>query len=263
MNMIESKRFLITPNNVDRYINEIGKFIKDAVVKNNRQGGVLGMSGGIDCSVVARLCQKAGVDINLYMLPDGLDTNSDSYLDALKLTNKFNFKSEVIDIKPICDAFEKQMPVELQQQTAANVRPRIRMSVLYSLAQEQHRFVIGTGNFDERLLGYFTKWGDGASDINPLAMITKAEVRILAKALDVPQSIIDKAPSAGLFDGQTDEEELGLKYQQIDDFVIKGSSGYDIIDRRIQNRINLAEHKNNPIPIFDGSKMQYEREPTR
>jgi NAD+ synthase len=124
------------------------------------------------------------------------------------------------------------------------------MTYLYQLAQVSGRFVIGTGNLAERTVGYFTKWGDGASDLNPLGMLTKQEVYTLARFLEVPDCIIDKKPSAGLWDGQTDEKELGMSYAQIDAYIINGTSGNDEIDRKIEGRKAQTAHKHATIPIF-------------
>ena len=112
--------------------------------------------------------------------------------------------------------------------------------------------VIGTGNLSERTVGYFTKWGDGANDLNPIANLTKGEVYILAKYLQVPDSIINKKPSADLWNGQTDEEELGITYEQIDKFILTGTSGNNEIDNKIRNVNKKNMHKLRQIPIFEG-----------
>ena len=112
--------------------------------------------------------------------------------------------------------------------------------------------VIGTGNLSERTVGYFTKWGDGANDFNPISKITKKEVYIVAKHLQVPDSIINKKPSADLWNGQTDEAELGIKYEQIDEFILTGTSGDTEIDNKIRDKIKKNMHKTNSIPIFEG-----------
>mgnify|MGYP002710688125 FL=1 len=112
--------------------------------------------------------------------------------------------------------------------------------------------VIGTGNLSERTVGYFTKWGDGAYDINPIANITKREVYILAKHLQVPDRILNKKPSAGLWEGQTDEGEMGITYDQIDEFILNGTSGNSEIDEKIQEKKNRNMHKIEPISTFKG-----------
>jgi NAD+ synthase len=104
----------------------------------------------------------------------------------------------------------------------------------------------------EATVGYFTKWGDGAYDLNPLAMVTKQEVYTLAKYLGVPESIQYKSPSAGLWEGQTDEDELGMTYAQIDGFILKGTSGNPVIDELIRKRIQQSAHKFAAVPTFKG-----------
>ena len=252
------KSFVITEQNVGRYAAEMAVWIREKVDLAQRKGVVLGMSGGLDCSVVARLCQLAGVDVHLVMLPCGEDMkNSKSSNHAMELIEKFNLSYHVFDIQPAVDALtiaddapfcDGGGDLELSR---ANIRPRVRMTYLYQLAQRSSRFVIGTGNLAERTVGYFTKWGDGASDLNPLGMLAKKEVYTLARYLDVPASIINKKASAGLWEGQTDEAELGMTYAQIDDYIITGASGTPEIDRKIEERIAMAAHKHVPIPIFN------------
>ena len=249
------KEFVITDDNAKEYISYISAFIKEKVESANRKGVILGMSGGLDCSVVARLCQEAGVSVKLVMLPDGEDmSKTTSMEDSMKLVNEFGFDYRTINIKDICDEFENKINETLDVLPKINIRPRVRMTILYSLAQNNSSYVIGTGNLDERLLGYFTKWGDGASDLNPLAMLTKGEVRILARHLNVPPPIINKAPSAGLFEGQTDEAELGFTYPEIDRFILNGTTGNQETDNRLEARIKMSEHKLKPISVYDGIK---------
>jgi len=257
---MEEKKFVITEENVGEYCKEIGEWIKKYIQNSKTNGVVLGMSSGVDCSVVARLCQNAGINTHLILMPYGNDmTNSKSYSDAMELINKFNFVYHIFDIKPAVDNLQipenskilenaTKTNIELSK---ANIRPRIRMTYLYQYAQVNNLLVIGTSNLSERTVGYSTKWGDGASDLNPLGMITKREVYILAKYLQVPECIINKKPSAGLWEGQTDEEELGIKYEQIDEFILNGTSGDEQIDNLIKIKNERAMHKVNPIPIFN------------
>lgn len=254
------KPFVINEDNVAYYANKIALWIHDLAHVAKRKGVVLGMSGGIDCSVVARLCQLAKVDIHLVMMPYGDDmTNSKSYSDAMLLIDKFGFKYHIYDIQPAVDALVTKNIDFLSEATAANkelslanLRPRVRMTYLYQLAQMGSLFVAGTGNMAERTVGYFTKWGDGACDFNPMAMLTKQEVYTLARYLEIPDSIIDKKPSAGLWEGQTDEDELGMTYAQIDAYILKGTSGDESIDKLIEKRIAMSAHKFAAIPIFKG-----------
>jgi len=254
------KSFIINGQNVADYANAIPAWIKKNVEQAHRKGVVLGMSGGLDCSVVARLCQLAGVDVHLVLMPYGDDmNNTQSNIHAMALIEKFNFTYHVFDIRPAVDALT--IPDDSRycgnaetnsDLSRANIRPRVRMTYLYQLAQLNNRFVIGTGNLSERTVGYFTKWGDGACDLNPLAMLTKQEVYTLARYLEIPDCIIDKKPSAGLWEGQTDEDELGMTYTQIDAYIINGTSGNPLTDRKIEERIATSAHKHAKIPVFEG-----------
>ena len=255
-----NKPFFVDESNVELYVGKIAGWINERLQSAGMKGVVLGMSGGIDCSVVACLCERAKVDIHLVMMPYGNDmVNSKSYAHSMELIEKFEFPYHIYDIKPAVDALSvteriagleiKEANVNLSQ---ANIRPRVRMTYLYQLAQMGNRFVAGTGNMAERTVGYFTKWGDGACDFNPLAMMTKQEVYTIARYLGVPDCIINKKPSAGLWEGQTDEDELGMTYAQIDAFILNGSSGDEAIDSQIEKRMFMSAHKFAAIPIFEG-----------
>ena len=261
------KTFFINEQNAPIYAGEIAAWIKRNVEQAHRKGVVLGMSGGIDCSVVARLSQLAGVDVQLVLMPYGDDMKqTKSHNHAIELIEKFNFSYRIFDIKPAVDALiipddslrfgDNAVDSELSSvdiaMSRSNIRPRVRMTYLYQLAQRYGCFVIGTGNLSERTVGYFTKWGDGVSDLNPLAMLTKQEVYTLARFLEVPECIINKKPSAGLWDGQTDEDELGMTYAQIDAYIINGTSENPETDRKIKKRITTSAHKHAEIPIFTG-----------
>jgi NAD+ synthase len=253
------KSFFITEQNVAIYAGKIAAWIRERVEQAHGKGVVLGMSGGIDCCVTARLCRLGEVDVHLILMPYGDDMKNAKSIDhSMELIKKFNFPFHIFDIQPAVDALTIQFDtphchandgnLELSR---ANLRPRVRMTCLYQFAQLNNRLVIGTGNLAERTVGYFTKWGDGACYLNPLAMLTKQEVRTLARYLEIPACIIDKKPSAGLWEGQTDEDELGMTYQQIDDYIISGTSGNTETDRKIEEKIAGSAHKLTPIPVFD------------
>ena len=177
----------------------------------------------------------------------------------MELINKFNFDYHIFDIKPVVDNLQIPESSEILENASktnielskANIRPRVRMTYLYEYAQIKNLLVIGTSNLSERTVGYSTKWGDGASDFNPLGMITKREVYILAKYLGIPECIVNKKPSADLWEGQTDEEELGIKYEQIDEFILNGTTENKKLDELIKLKNEKASHKLNSIPIFN------------
>jgi len=253
---MEKKSFFITDDNIEFYASTIGRWIQKQVQDANMKGVIFGMSGGVDCSVVARLCQLSAVDLHLVLMPYGDDmVQTQSLTHAMELIDKFGLAYHIFDIKPAVDALISKRfatGATVLELSHANLRPRIRMTYLYQLAQLSSRLVCGTSNLAERTVGYFTKWGDGACDINPIAMLTKQEVYLLAHYLEVPNSIIRKKPSAGLWEGQTDEDELGMTYNQIDAFILQGASGNVAVDEMIRKRISWSAHKFAPIPVFQG-----------
>ncbi len=251
------KDFVLNRDNVRQYAENISAWIKNQVEASGREGVVLGMSGGIDCSVVAALCQKAGVNTHLIIMPYGENMkHSGSYLRAKELIEKFDFDYHEFDIKPACK--ELKPPTELlklateknRQLSRTNTMARTRMSYLYQVAQLRRALVVGTSNLSEWYTGYFTKWGDGVADIEPIIRLTKTEVRILAEYLELPQSIIKAAPTADLSAGQTDEDDLGFSYEVLDQFIINGLIEDKDIEAKIKTRHQFIGHKINQPPYF-------------
>lgn len=253
---MEEKKFIITQENVQDYCKKIGDWIKEHIQNAKADGVVLGMSSGVDCSTVAALCSKNNINVHLILMPYGDNMQkTKNYSDAMELINKFKFKYDIFDIKPAVDSLEINNDTNTNQTilnlAKANIRPRVRMTYLYEYAQINNLLVIGTGNLSERTVGYFTKWGDGACDLNPMGMLTKKEVYILANYLGVPDSIINKKPSADLWEGQTDEEELGITYSKIDEYILNGTCGEKELDEIIKLKHERTNHKLKPIPIFN------------
>lgn len=257
------KNFLITNENAHVYAEKISAFIRERVEETKANGVILGMSGGIDCSLVAALCKKAGVNLLLVMMPYGDSMNRTKDRDhSLELIEKFDIDYTEVDITSTVDALEKSLnianvtnkgeKIELGSLALSNIRPRVRMTTLYALGQSMGYLVGGTGNLSERTVGYSTKWGDGGHDFNPIGNLTKTEVRILSRYLGVPDSIIDKAPSAGLWAGQTDEDEMGIKYSEIDDYILTGGKN---ISEELFKKIEIKEkrnmHKREMPPIWN------------
>ena len=166
---MEDKKFHITKNNVEEYSKKMSKWIKEYIDKTKTNGIVLGMSGGVDCSTVAALCKKYGINIHLVLMPYGDNMKkAKSYEDAMELINKFNLDYHEFNIKNAVDSIEipdnsehlNNAKKEVIDLSRANIRPRVRMTYLYHYAQINNLLVIGTGNLSERTVGYFTKWGD-------------------------------------------------------------------------------------------------------
>lgn len=197
-----------------RIVNWIRKQVKDAGAK----GIVLGLSGGIDSSVVVCLCKEAVGKRNVLGLFLPCNSNPLDFQDAKAMADKLGIKTRYIDLSRMYNSILKMLPAA-NNLALANLKPRLRMLVLYYFANKLNYLVCGTGNKSEFLAGYFTKHGDGATDILPIADLYKKQVKELARELKVPERIILKHPSAGLWPGQTDEGEMGIAYDELDDIL--------------------------------------------
>ncbi|WP_297091096.1 NAD+ synthase [Thermococcus sp.] len=198
-------------------IDRITGFIREKVGEAGVGGVVVGVSGGIDSATVAYLAVRAlGEDKVLGLIMPYYE-NGDLE-DAKLVCESLGIEYRVVSIKSIVDEFERAVG-ELDVKSRGNVMARTRMVLLYAHANAMNRLVLGTSNRSEVLTGYFTKWGDGASDYAPLINLYKTEVWEIAKLLGVPERIIKKKPTAGLWEGQTDENELGISYRLLDEIL--------------------------------------------
>ncbi|MDD5654981.1 MAG: NAD+ synthase [Candidatus Omnitrophica bacterium] len=238
--------------------NKIIRFIKKQVKQSKAAGVVLGLSGGIDSAVVAVLCREAlGRDkVLCLVLPCG--SRKEDLLDAAALVKKFKLRAVFLDLEDIYRVYSKVLP-KAQRMACANLKARLRMTVIYYFANKFNYLVCGTSNKSERMMGYFTKYGDGAADILPLGSLLKRQVRRLASTLNIPEAIIKKAPTAGLWPGQTDESEMGMSYNDLDDILFrlqKGQkqSGKSSLVKRVRSSIGSSQHKRciPPICVIDG-----------
>jgi NAD+ synthase len=193
-------------------------WIKKQVGLAKAKGVVLGLSGGLDSCVAAALAKEAlGANKVLGLLMPCHSQKQDSQ-DARSFARKFKINTRIIDISGVYDNLIRLLPAA-DRMTRANLRPRLRMIVLYYFARKYGYLVCGTSNKSELMAGYFTKFGDGASDILPIGDLLKTQVRELASELKIPRQIIDKPPTAGLWPGQTDEKEMGITYPDLDDIL--------------------------------------------
>lgn len=195
----------------------IESFISHQVEASGRAGVVLGMSGGVDSALVAKLCADAlGPERVLALsLPEGAGGKDET--DARAYAKELGIDFRAIDIAPFVERFESVLKPKRSDRVArGNLRARTRMVVGYFVANSEDRLVVGTGNKSEILTGYFTKFGDGGADFLPIGDLYKTQVRAMARHLGVPKKIVDKVPTAGLWPGQTDEGELGLSYGELD-----------------------------------------------
>ncbi|MBE0480636.1 MAG: NAD(+) synthase [Dehalococcoidia bacterium] len=230
----------------------LAAWIQDQVAGSNSRGVVLGLSGGIDSAVVAVLCKKAFPDNVLAALMPCYSPGQDLE-DAKAVAGKFSIPVVTVPLDGVYDSLLNVIPEtvgspETRRLAESNLKPRLRMCALYFLANRMHYLVAGTSNRSELSIGYTTKWGDGAVDIIPLGNLLKRQVRELAAFLEIPRSIIDKPPSAGLWEGQTDEGEMGFTYAELDSYLQTGEGRPDVI-ARIQMRVRASEHKRRPIPV--------------
>lgn len=203
---------------VQKLIDQLVFFIQDAFKAQNKTKAVIGVSGGIDSAVSLTLLAKAiGIEnITALLLPYGDQSTEDGKLIATHVGIPENQMIEV-NIKPIvvCTIDVLKVPKE-EAVRIGNLKARARMLCIFDTAKALDAMVCGTENKSEHFLGYFTRFGDAASDIEPISSLYKTQVRIIAAALGTPQVFLDKAPSAGLWSGQTDEEEMGFTYEQAD-----------------------------------------------
>ncbi len=206
---------------------------------------IVGMSGGLDSSTVAKLCVMAlGKERVLGVHMPEEATPSQDTRDAENLAKQLGIEFRIIPIGDFVKSLAEGVGIE-KRMSMANLKARVRMLILYALANDINALVVGTSNKSELLIGYFTKYGDGASDFAPLGDLYKTQVRLLAREIDVPQEILNKAPTAGLLPGQLDEEEIGVKYDLLDKILYGIELGYSKaeiirllnIDEEIVNRV--------------------------
>ncbi len=221
--------------------------VKDAGAK----GAVVGLSGGIDSSVTSVLCKKAFTDNVLGVIMPCYSNEQDAE-DAEMLARNFDIKYIVKDLGPVLDQFLLTLKGDQEKTEGdlaiANMKPRLRMITLYYYAARDNYLVVGTDNWSELETGYFTKYGDGGIDLAPLGRLVKTEVRELAQHLNIPEEIIEKKPSAGLWQGQTDENEMGITYQELDEYILTGEARKEVEDR-VGELNRKSAHKLQPIPI--------------
>jgi NAD+ synthase len=236
---------------MEEKIEKLIQWLRDQVTNAGLNGAIVGISGGIDSAVVAHLIKRAFPDNSLGLIMP-CKSNPKDMEDALKVVESCGIKHLIIDLTEthnlLFGEVEKQLKEkgEWNEETArlgdANTRARLRMTTLYAVANNYGYMVVGTDNAAEWYTGYFTKYGDGGVDLVPLVHFTKGEVREMALILGVPNEIITKAPSAGLWEGQTDENEMGTTYEMIDKY-LKGEEVPEK-DRQIIERLHKrSQHK--------------------
>jgi len=267
---------LLEGTNVDLLLSEaeletrrehITAFIERVVADAGAEGAVLGLSGGIDSTLTAHLAVEALGEEGLHGLVLPSDVNTDRNMsDAERVAELLEIEYDVIDINPVVDAFVDAAPdhAAADRMALGNVRVRTRAVINYFVANAEGRVVLGTGNRSEAMTGYFTKYGDQAVDCNPIGNLYKCQVRQLARHVGVPDEFVEKPPSAEMWEGQTDEEEMGLGYDTLDAILALHVDGpfsksatvrtLDVPESAVERVVDLvagSEHKRHMPPAPD------------
>ena len=228
------------------------EFIKSVLADSGAKGIVYGNSGGKDSALVGILCKAACENTVGIIMPCSTKRNYDEdAVDAKEVAQQYSIETRTVDLTPVKEAEINALAgiTELNNSALSNMAPRIRMLTLYAIAASENRLVAGTGNRSEAYVGYFTKWGDGAHDFNPIADLTVTEIYEFLRYLHAPEFIIKKAPSAALFDGQTDESEMGITYSELDAYI--AGNAVDKDKAKIIDRLHVvSEHKRKGIQTY-------------
>jgi NAD+ synthase len=227
---------------------EVEQMIRFAYWTSGCKGIVVGLSGGVDSAVAATFCCRAigGEKVLGLSLPASVSNPAD-IKDAAALCKQIGMKHRVVSIEPMLEGFRTMPEFNESSYLLGNLMARIRMAVLYYHANRDQKIVCGTSNRSEYMLGYCTKFGDNAADLQPLLHLYKTEVYDYAQELGIPESIIKKAPSAGLWEGQRDEEEIGLSYREIDHSLqaleLQGWEAATSIEEKVLGLVKKSGHK--------------------
>lgn len=228
-------------------------FIRNILQESGAKGIIFGNSGGKDSALVGILCKAACENTVGLILPCSSKRNyNEDAEDAMAVADQYGIETRTVDLTPIKDVEIAALSkvTKLNAAALANMAPRLRMLTLYAVAASENRLVAGTGNRSESYVGYFTKWGDGATDFNPIADLTVTEVYEFLNFLEAPECVIRKAPSAALFDGQTDEAEMGISYKELDAYLLEGN----VLEEKkqvIENMHRASEHKRKGIFVYE------------
>ena len=230
----------------------IEKWIKEYIDKAKAKGVVVSLSGGVDSATTAALCVNAIGKENVFTINLPCESISQDFEHAKLVAECLEVEFEKIDLTSIFKEFIKTFSPKIQSNTMAiaNIKPRLRMLTNYFIAQSKENYLVaGTGNRTELAIGYFTKYGDGGVDFEPIGALYKCEVREVAGVLNIPEVIINKAPSAGLWEGQTDEGEIGLTYDVLDEIIYRLDYELELDDLdendiiKVKKLMNSAGHK--------------------
>ncbi len=227
-------------------------FIRDRLRESGAEGIVYGNSGGKDSALTGILCKLACANTLGVIMPCRSKRNfGEDMRDGLEVAEKFGIETRTVDLTAAWEELSRAVgaAAELNDRARVNIAPRLRMTTLYAIGAAENRLVAGTGNRSERYMGYFTKWGDGACDFNPIGDLSVGEIYEYLRWLGAPENIIAKAPSAGLYEGQTDEADMGVSYAAIDRYI----DGGEVTPREreiIERYHRVSGHKRELPPVY-------------
>ncbi len=236
----------------------IENLIRQGIWSSGADGVVLGISGGIDSAVVAALATAAvgSERVSAFFLPSATTPPADE-ADVRELCDKLGLEPAVIPIDDIIEAYRRIEGFVDTPHLTGNLMARTRMAILYYQANLRNRIVIGTSNKTEYLIGYCTKWGDNAADLQPILHLLKKEIYLLGEELGIPDSIMKKEPSAGLWQGQSDEKEIGISYAELDSALASLEENTWKAENKIQERVlslvKMSAHKRLPALSLAGT----------
>lgn len=240
-------------DNIETVVNDLIQWLKVKVKNARAEGLVFGLSGGVDSAVMAALAKLAFPDSSLGIIMP-CHSNPIDEEHGLIVAKSLDLKTERVDLTNTFDIFLKDTNLNSNNKMAiANIKPRLRMTTLYYFAQSLNYLVAGPSNKSEFITGYFTKHGDSGVDLLPLANFVKKDIWNLARYLNIPDIVINKAPTAGLWDNQTDEEEMGFSYEDLDNY-IETKEGSEELVNRVVGMYNVSAHKREYPPIYKYNK---------
>ncbi len=239
---------------MDPRINKITKGLKDYFEKAGFKKAVVGLSGGVDSALVAKLAVMAlgKENVTALLMPNEGISSDNSISDAKAWAEELGIEYKVISVRDYVQRYDK-LPWDESDEAYINVQARVRMTILYHYANSHKSLVLGTGNKSEITLGYFTKYGDGGADVFPIGGLYKTDVWQIAEELKLPEAIIKKTATAELKAGQTDEGEIGMNYAEIDEILKKFEEGGEAEtenEKKLQARIEANKHKGELPPVL-------------